>query len=76
MLDHIKGIAAGSGLSFNTVFKAYHHPSLVLNLIPRIIKKLDKAFQKLSISLNACSSFAAKNEFTKNRELIIGRNLD
>jgi len=72
----MKGMADGSGLSYKTVFRAYHHPSVGLILIPKLIKKLAKGFKRTGICLNACSSFAVKDDYTHNRELIIGRNMD
>ncbi|MBN1799831.1 MAG: hypothetical protein JW822_14735 [Spirochaetales bacterium] len=76
MIDHMKGMADGSGLPFSVIFRAYHHPSVGLVLVPKLIKQLTKGFKKTGISLNACSSFAVKDDVTASKKLIIGRNMD
>ncbi|MCP4755042.1 MAG: hypothetical protein GY866_29540 [Proteobacteria bacterium] len=75
-LEELKGLADGSGVSYDIVFKANHHTAINMVLKPAFVKDKLKAFKKLGISLSACSSFASTGEATADGKTIVGRNTD
>ncbi len=76
ILDQLRGIADGSGLSFKTVFIGNHNAALSQAMFPIQVEKILKKFSKIGINIGACSSFAASKKATLNGKTIVGRNTD
>ncbi|TFG30755.1 MAG: tetratricopeptide repeat protein [Promethearchaeota archaeon] len=76
LLEQLKGIADGSGVSYKTIFKANHHTAVTMVMTPVIIKQHLKKFNQFGINVGACSTFVATKEATFNGSTIVGRNTD
>jgi len=76
ILEELKGIADGSGVPFDIIFRANHHTAISMTLRPAFVQNKIKEFGKLGINLNACSSFAATGKATAGGKTIVGRNTD
>lgn len=76
LLDQLKGIADGSGVSYKTIFKANHHTAVNMVMTPVLIKQYLKKFKKLGIKVGGCSTFVATKEATSDGKTIVGRNTD
>ena len=76
LLDEIKGIADGSGLPYEIIFKANCLNVVETTMTPILIKSSAKELEKLGITLQACSTFVATREATLNGKTIVGRNTD
>ncbi len=76
LLEQLKGIADGSGISYKTIFKANHHTAVTMVMTPVLIKKYLKNFNKMGIKVGGCSTFVATKEATSNGKTIVGRNTD
>ena len=76
LLEQLKGIADGSGVPYNTIFKANHHTAVTMVMTPVLIKQYLKKFNKLGIKIGGCSTFVATKEATSNGKTIVGRNTD
>jgi isopenicillin-N N-acyltransferase-like protein len=76
ILEEIKGIADGSGVPYDILFKANHHTGPSMVLTPPFAKDNVKAFEKLGIKVGACSSFAAVGKAAAGGKTVVGRNTD
>ncbi len=77
LIEHLKGIADGSGVSYKTIFKGNHHTSVNMVMTPVIFKSTEKKFKELGITIQpACSTFVATKEATIDGKTIVGRNTD
>jgi tetratricopeptide (TPR) repeat protein len=76
LIEQLKGIADGSGVPYNIIFKANHHTTVSMVMTPVIIKQHLKKFNNLGINVGACSTFVATKEATINGSTIVGRNTD
>lgn len=76
ILEELKGIADGSGVPYDIIFRANHHTGPAMVLTPVLAKDNIEAFQKIGIKVGACSSFAAAPGLTASGRIIIGRNTD
>lgn len=76
ILEELKGIADGSGVPYDIIFRANHHTGPAMVLTPVLAKDNIEAFQKIGIKVGACSSFAATGRLTANGGIIVGRNTD
>jgi hypothetical protein len=76
ILEELKGIADGSGVPFDIIFKANHHTGPSMILTPAFAKDNIKAFEKLGISVGACSTFAAVAKAASGGRTVVGRNTD
>jgi len=76
LLEQLKGIADGSGVSNKTIFKANHHTAVTMVMTPVLIKQYLKKFNKLGIKVGGCSTFVATKEATADGKTIVGRNTD
>jgi hypothetical protein len=76
LLDQLKGIADGSGVSYKTIFKANHHTAVNMVMTPVLIKQYLKKFNKLGIKVGGCSTFVATKGATSDGKTIVGRNTD
>jgi tetratricopeptide (TPR) repeat protein len=76
ILEEIKGIADGSGVPYDIIFKANHHAGPSMVLTPAFAKDNIKALEKLGIRVGACSSFAVVGRAVAGGKTIVGRNTD
>jgi tetratricopeptide (TPR) repeat protein len=78
ILEELKGIADGSGLPYDIVFRANHNTGPSMVLTPVLAMNTIAAFEKLGIEIKtgACSTFAATGENTAGGKTIVGRNTD
>jgi len=76
ILEELKGIADGSGVPFDIIFKANHHTGPSMVLTPSFAKDNLKAFEKIGIKVGACSSFAAVGKAADGGKTVVGRNTD
>jgi len=76
LLAELKGIADGSGVSYNTIFKANHDTAVTMTMMPMLIHSSVKEFQKMGIDIGACSTFVATKEAALNGKTVVGRNTD
>ena len=76
ILEELKGIADGSGVPYDIIFRANHHTGPAMVLTPVLASDNIEAFQKIGIKVGACSSFAATGRLTANGGIIVGRNTD
>ncbi|TFG06250.1 MAG: hypothetical protein EU539_08095 [Promethearchaeota archaeon] len=76
LLEQLKGIADGSGMPYDIIFKANHHTAINMVMTPVLIRQYFKKLNKLGIKLGGCSTFVATKEATLNGKTIIGRNTD
>lgn len=76
ILEELKGIADGSGVPYDVIFRANHHTGPLMVMTPVFAKENVEAFQKLGIPMGACSTFAALGENTSGGKTIVGRNTD
>ncbi|MFW9949275.1 MAG: hypothetical protein ACFFKA_04010, partial [Candidatus Thorarchaeota archaeon] len=76
ILDQLKGIADGSGISYKTILRGNHHTAVTMIMTPVLFKSYNKKFEKLGIKIGACSTFVATKNATSNGLTIVGRNTD
>lgn len=76
VLEELKGIADGSGIPYDVIFRANHHTGPLMVMTPVFAKENVDAFLKLGIKMGACSTFAATGENTAGGKTIVGRNTD
>jgi isopenicillin-N N-acyltransferase-like protein len=77
ILEELKGIADGSGVPYDIIFRANHHTAPLMVMTPVFAKDNVEAFGKQGIKLtSACSSFAALGVNTRDGKIIVGRNTD
>ena len=76
ILEELKGIADGSGMDYDLIFRANHHTGPSMVLTPVMARDNIAAFEKLGIRVGACSTFAATGKNTAGGRTIVGRNTD
>lgn len=76
LLAELKGIADGSGMPYETIFKANHDTAVSMTLMPVFIHSRIKELQKMGIDVGACSTFVATREAALNGKTVVGRNTD
>jgi predicted choloylglycine hydrolase len=76
VLEELKGIADGSGVPYDVIFRANHHTGPSMVLTPVLAKDTLAAFDKAGIKVGACSTFAATGKNTAGGRIIVGRNTD
>lgn len=74
--EELKGIADGSGLSYEVVFKANHDTALSSYFMPKLVESEIKKFKEMGIDPDGCSSFVASKMATASGKTIVGRNTD
>ncbi len=76
ILEELKGIADGSGVPFEVIFRANHHTGPAMMLTPDFARDNLEALEKLGVTTGACSTFAAAGKVTAGGKIIVGRNTD
>lgn len=77
LIEQLKGMSDGSGVSYKTIFKGNHHTSVSMFMTPSLVKSVEKSFNELGVSIQpACSTFVATKEATIDGKTIVGRNTD